>query len=698
MAHRSAKECKVKSGIEIIKGYGLLFPRSELSTNPGEAAQMAAEIGFPVALKIVSPDILHKTDIGGVQLDLRSKKAVREAFGRLMHAVADKAPQATVVGVHVEEMCSGGVEVFVGLENNSQFGPMITFGLGGIFTEVLHDVTFRVLPITREDATCMMKETKGYKILSGFRGQTPVSEELLIDLLLRVGRMGLDLADRLEAIDLNPILVWGNQHRVLDAKVLFSDKPHPLKSEEANTSYIDLFFNAKSVAVVGASATSGKIGNGVLDSLINHQYKGCVYPINPQREEILGLPTYPSLKDVPEPIDLVVVAISLSAVPQVIRECAEKKVHNMVIVSAGGKELGKAGEQVEAEIAGLARENDVRVVGPNCIGIFNGKTRVDTFFQVHERMTRPREGSLAVLTQSGTVGVALLEQAADLGLSKFVSYGNRLDVDEADLIEYLGEDPATKVIMCYIEGLNNGRKFLNVARKVALRKPIVVFKAARASAAAKASISHTGFFGGTYGLWKGAFSQASVISVDSMEELFATVKGLIMQPPAQGSRIGMISNGAGPMVQAMDLLDRYELQIATLADETLEGMKHEYPSYFVVQNPVDVTGSGRAYDYKVGIKALLADLNVDIVMPWFVFQDPALGEEIVEILSDLSGKSGKPIVCGAMGGNYTKRMSSRIEAMGLPVFHSVQEWVAAGAGLCQAHSSVLKKGEGVTLE
>jgi len=673
----------VETGIEIIKEYGLLFPKGKLTKSPDEAAQMAAKIGFPVVLKIVSPDIPHKTDIGGVQLDLHSKETVRKAFVRIMDAVAAKAPKATVVGVRVEEMCSGGVEVFVGLENNSQFGPTITFGLGGIFTEVLHDVTFRVLPIMKEDAARMIKEIKGYKILSGFRGQPPVSEKVLIDLLLRVGRMGLDLADRLEAIDLNPILVWGDQHRVLDAKVLLSDKLHPLKSEEANTAYLDRFFNAESVAVVGASATPGKIGNAILDSLAKHQYKGRVYPINPQRKEIFGLSTYSSLRDVPGSIDLVVVAIPLSAVPQVIRECAEKNVHNMVIVSGGGKELGSAGKALEAEISRLAQEANLRIVGPNCIGVFNGKTRLDTFFQVHERMTRPREGSIAVLTQSGTVGVALLEHVAALGLSKFVSYGNRLDVDEADLIAYLGEDPATKVIVCYIEGLNDGRKFLNAARKVALRKPIVVFKAGRTPAAAKASVSHTGFFGGTYGPWKGAFAQAGVISVDSMEELFATVKGLSMQPPAQGNRIAMISNGAGPMVQVMDLLDRYELQIANLADETLEGMRHEYPSYFVVQNPVDVTGSGTAHDYEVGINALLADLNVDIVMPWFVFQDPALGEEIVEILNDLSGKYGKPIVCGAMGGNYTQRMSSRIEAMGLPVFHSVQEWVAAGAGLCR---------------
>lgn len=671
--------------IDIIENYGLLFPRSELAKSPDEAVEIAEEIGFPVVLKIVSPDILHKTDVGGVQLDLRSREGVWEAFGRLMEAIAEKAPKATAIGVRVEEMCSDGVEVFVGLENNPQFGPMITFGLGGIFTEILHDVTFRVLPITREDAALMIKEIKGYKLLSGFRGQPPVSEELLIDLLLRVGRMGLDLADRLEAIDLNPVLVWGDQHRVLDAKVLLIDKPHPLKSEGANTAYLDRFFNAESVAVVGASATPGKIGNAILDSLVNHQYKGCVYPINPQRKEILGLPTYPSLKDVPGSIDLVVVAIPLSAVPQVIRECAEKNVHNMVIVSGGGKELGNAGKALEAEISRLAQEADLRIVGPNCIGVFNGKTRLDTFFQPHEKMDRPQQGRVAVLTQSGTVGATFLEKARELGVSKFVSYGNRLDLDEGDLIAYLGDDPETDVIVCYIEGIENGRKFLSVAREVTAKKPIVVFKAGRSPQGARASISHTGFFGGTYGPWKGALAQAGLIAVDSVEELYATTKALAMQPPAYGNRIAMISNGAGPVVQAIDLLEHYHLRMADLSEETLQKMRSAYPSNFVMQNPVDITGSATAPDYEVGLEVLLSDRNVDIVMPWFVFQDAPLGEEIIKILCDFSKKHKKPILCGAMGGRYTKSISQRIEAAGVPVFHSVLEWLGAARGVSLSH-------------
>jgi len=672
----------MKRDSDLIKGYGLKFPQSKLAQSPEKAVEFSQQIGFPVALKIVSPDILHKTDVGGVVLGLESEQSVRRAFEQIQGSVATKMPDANITGISVEEMCPGGVEVFVGLERNAQFGPTIVFGLGGIFTEILNDVVFRVLPITRGDAADMLDSIKGAKILSGFRGQDAICRDSLIDILLRVGNMGMELSDRLDSIDLNPILVWKDQHRVLDSKVLLRDEPSPLVEEVSNVAFLDHFFEAQSVAVIGASSSTGKLGNVIVDSLVRSDYSGQIYPINPHAKEIMGCAAYASLSEIPGDVDLAVVAIPLTAVPEVIEKCGEKGVHNLVIVSGGGKELGEAGRNVEADILTRARENQVRIVGPNCIGVFNGKTRLDTFFQSHERMARPVEGAIAVLTQSGTVGVALLEEAQKYGVSKFVSYGNRLDVDEADLISYLGDDQETRVIACYIEGLTDGRKFLSAARKVAHKKPIVVFKSGRTPAAAKAAMSHTGFFGGTYGPWKGAFAQAGIISVDSMEELFAVVKGLALQPSAEGNRIAMLSNGAGPMVQGIDLLKNYEISMAQLEEATLETMRKSFPPFFVIQNPVDLTGSATAADYKTAMDALLTDPNVDLLLPWFVFQDSALDESLVGILEDLAAKHGKPILCGAMGGDYTDMMSSRLEAKGIPVFHSVGDWMAAAASLC----------------
>jgi 3-hydroxypropionyl-CoA synthetase (ADP-forming) len=273
-----------------------------------------------------------------------------------------------------------------------------------------------------------------------------------------------------------------------------------------------------------------------------------------------------------------------------------------------------------------------------------------------------------------------LERLSGAGISKFVSYGNRIDVDEGDLLAYLAEDPATKVIACYIEGLEDGRKFLSVASEVSARKPVVAFKAARSRQAATASVSHTGFLGGSHRVVEGAFSQAGIISVDSIDELVAAAKALAMQARSAGPGVGLISNGAGAFVQAIDLLEDYGLQMPALGDEIAATLRAAYPAYYVVQNPIDVTGSATSADYEKGISALLDDPGVDIVMPWFVFQNSPLDEGIVEVMARLNTR-GKPIVCGAMGGPYTKEMSDAIEDKGVPVFHAVRDWVAAASAL-----------------
>ncbi|PWH15702.1 MAG: acyl-CoA synthetase [Ardenticatenia bacterium] len=662
--------------------YGFQSPRSILAATVQEAVHAAEEIGFPVALKVVSPDIVHKTDIGGVMLNLTSADQVRHAFDHILAAARAAFPQARLEGVEVQEMVTGGTEIIIGLLDDAQFGSVIMFGLGGVFTELLRDVSFRVLPIERDDARQMIREIQGYAVLQGYRGRPPVYEEMLIQLLMNAARMGEDLAGRLQSADFNPIVVWEDQHRVLDCKLIWHPeprtKPQPVRP---NTAHLDKFFTARSVALVGASATPGRVGNAVLDSLLNYDYRGKVYPINPTRSEIMGAKTYPTLQDAPDDIELVVAAVELRLVPEIIRTCAAKGIHNLVVVSGGGKELGGERAALESEVRQLARELDVRVVGPNCIGVFDGYTRLDTFFQVQQRMVRPRPGHIAMITQSGAVGIPFLELAADLGFSKFVSYGNRADVDEADLLTYLAEDPQTHLIAMYVEGFEDGRKFLEAARRVTRKKPVVIFKVGRTERAARASISHTGFFGGAYGVALGAFRQAGLVPVDSIEELLAVTKALAMQPRAQGNRVAMISNGAGTMVQGIDLLKPNGLEIPELSAESLARLRQAYPPYYIVQNPIDVTGSGTAADYEVGIETLLQDENIDIVMPWFVFQDTPLEEDIVQRLGRLNRRYDKPILVGTLGGPYTMRMSKALEAEGVPVFQGVRDWVAAARGV-----------------
>lgn len=660
------------------QAYGFSEPRKGIASNADEAVVLAKSFKYPVVAKIVSPDILHKTDIGGVQLALSSEEEVRAAFSRIMSRVKERMPDARIEGISVEEMVTEGREIIIGLNNDPHFGPVIMFGMGGIFTEILNDVSFRVLPITADDARSMIGEIQGRPLLQGYRGQSPVSEEVVVDLLLKANRMGLELADRLESVDLNPVVVWGAEHRVLDAKILLRPSASPPQIIEPNTAHLDTFFKARAVALVGASSTPGKIGNAVLDSLSQHDYQGKVYPVNPARKEIMDLPTYPNLESTPADTELVVAVVDLFQVPDLIEQIAAKGVHNLVIVSGGGKELGGERQQLESMIKKRAIQLGVRVIGPNCIGIFDGHTRLDTFFQVHERMLRPPRGTVAMITQSGTVGCAFLE-AAGFGVSKFVSYGNRVDVDEGDLLAYLAEDEDTSVIACYVEGFDQGRKFLDIARRVSRLRPVLIFKAGRTQRGSRASLSHTGFLGGSHKVCQGAFRQAGLIDVDSTEELLAASKALAMQPEASGARVAMISNGAGTMVQAIDLLDEYGLTMPELDPSTVDHLTTIYPGYCIVQNPIDVTGSATSEDYRVGIQGLIQDNNIDIIMPWFVFQDTPLEETIADTLAELSGI--KPILCGAMGGPYTERMRSALEAYNIPVFEGVRLWLAAARAI-----------------
>jgi 3-hydroxypropionyl-CoA synthetase (ADP-forming) len=450
---------------------------------------------------------------------------------------------------------------------------------------------------------------------------------------------------------------------------------------------MEKFFTPESVALVGASATPGKVGNSVLDSLAKHDYKGKVYPINPKAEEILGVKCYPSIEAIDGNVDLVVVCVDLSVTPPILESCAKKGIHNVVIVSGGGKELGGERADYEAQIKSLSEKHKIRIIGPNCIGMFNAANRLDCAFQGQARMVRARLGNVALLSQSGTMGISFLETADTFGLSKMVSYGNRSDVDEADMIWYLASDPQTKVIALYVEGFGDGRKFVETAKRVMKekKKPVVIWKSGRTEAGAKQAASHTGSLGGSNAIIMGAFRQAGIISVDSYQELAAVAKALAWQPAAKGNRAAMCSNGAGPMIGGIDHFERLGLELAKVTPETLKELKEHFPPTYVIGkgNPVDVTGGANADDYRYTIQKFYDDPNVDIVMPWFVFQDDPLEETIIQYLGEFSKQQKKPLLVGGNGGPYTQKVSALIEKEGVPVYDDLRNWVAAAAALVQ---------------
>jgi 3-hydroxypropionyl-CoA synthetase (ADP-forming) len=676
-----------ESSKEILSEYGIKVPKYALVTNSDEAVQKSKEIGFPLVAKIVSPDILHKTDVGGVKVGLSSEDEVKKAFDDMFNRLKEKFD---VKGVLLEKMVPKGVELIVGLQNDSQFGPSIMVGLGGIYTELFKDVSFRVLPVTKNEAAKMLESLRGKDILKGFRGSTPVDLDMLSEAIVNIGTLGVDMAGKYESIDFNPVVVYPDSYYVVDAKIILKDKSSDdaISMASPDSSYMDLFFNAKSVALIGASPEVGKIGNSVMESLAKHDYKGKVYPVNAKGyPEIMGVKAYKNLMDIEDPVDVVIVTVDLKFVPDLLVECGKKNIHNMVIISGGGKELGGERAAIEKRVQDLSRELKVRIIGPNCIGIFNGENRLDCAFQGHLRMLRPKKGNVSFLSQSGTVGIAFMETSDAFGLSKMISYGNRSDVDEADMIHYLAQDPSTNVIGLYVEGLGDGRKFMNSAKNVIkqYQKPIVVFKNGRSTKGAKQAASHTGSLGGSFAVISGAFEQTGIISVDSYEELTSALKALTWQPVPKGNKIAMVTNGAGPIIAAIDNFERLNLELAQLSDQTMKSFKEHYPATYIIGNPCDVTGSASADDYRFAIQAFLDDPNIDIVMPWFVFQDDPLEEKIVDILADFQKQKKKPILIGAMGGPFTEKISKKIEEFNIPVYQSVITWITAAGSLAKWH-------------
>ncbi|MCE9653603.1 MAG: acetate--CoA ligase family protein [Nitrosarchaeum sp.] len=672
----------------ILKTYGVKVPPFALATSAEEAAKQAKKLGFPLVMKVVSPQILHKTDVGGVKVGLDNvndvKKTFKDMYGRL-----SKKKGVEVKGILLEKMVPKGVELIVGIQNDPQFGPVIMVGLGGIMTEVMKDVAFRMLPISTSDAKSMLNELKGAALLKGFRGSEPIDTNMVAKMLVQIGKLGVENADYVNSIDFNPVIVYPKSHFVVDAKIILNKeiKKNSISKDKPNIESMETFFTPESVALVGASATPGKIGNSVLVALGKQDYKGKVYPINPKQESILGIKCYPSLDAITEKVDLVVVCIDLSECGPIMETCAKKGIHNVVIVSGGGKELGGDRATMESKIKELSLKHKIRVIGPNCIGMFNAANRLDCAFQGQERMIRSKLGNVAFFSQSGTMGISMLESADVFGLSKMISFGNRSDVDEADMIWYAANDPQTNVIGLYVEGFGDGRKFIETAKRVMKEKhkPIVIWKSGRTAAGAKQAASHTGSLGGSNAIIMGAFKQAGIISVDSYQELVGVLKALAWQPPAKGNRVAMTSNGAGPMIGGIDQLERLGLTIGKLSPELLKKMKERFPPTVPIHNgnPADVGGGANADDYRFVIQQFLDENNIDIAMPWFVFQDDPLEETIVGYLDELSKKKQKPILAGGNGGPYTEKMIKLIEANNVPVYQDLRTWVAAASALAQ---------------
>ncbi len=441
------------------------------------------------------------------------------------------------------------------------------------------------------------------------------------------------------------------------------------------------FFEPKSIAVIGASHTKGKIGYEVFTNFLGGVYEGKLYPINPKTEPILGQKVYASILDVPGKVDLAVIVVSGKFVQGVLSECVKKGVKSVIIISSGFSEVGDEGKKLEEELEKTIRSTKTRVIGPNCLGVYDSSSHVDTLFLARKRCGRPKEGNIAFISQSGAVGSTILDWMSEeegIGISKFISYGNGVDVDESDLIEYLGNDKKTEVITAYIEGLKGpGKKFMKVCKRVSRKKPVVVLKSGKTEKGTQAVSSHTGSLAGSGRIYSAAFKQSGIIEAKTWQELFDYARAFSTQPKPKGDRVLIVTDGGGFGVLATDEAERTNLKLPEPSEKLKEKIKHVMPSYAILHNPIDLTGDTDAERYRVTIDEALKSDEYDSVIAITLFQVPRLEERVIADLLELKKRYKKPILACAAGGEYSNRLSDRLTKGGIPVYPTPERTVKA---------------------
>ena len=448
---------------------------------------------------------------------------------------------------------------------------------------------------------------------------------------------------------------------------------------------LDIFFKPKSIAIIGASRNPERVGHVILKRMIEIGFPGKLYPVNPRAEEILGIKCYSSTDEIPDQIDLAVIALRADMTPQALEGAAKRGAKGAIVVSGGFSEIGN--EDLERKLLEVARNYKVRVIGPNCLGVFDPKDRIDTLFLPEEVIPRPRPGEVSIITQSGSLGSALLTmiRKEGRGISKFISYGNRLDVDEGDLINYLADDDETKVIAAYIEGVANGRKFMDAIRRASMKKPVVILKGGRTSSGDRAVKSHTGSLAGRSDIFQSAVKQSGAVVVDTLDEFIDVPVALATQPPMRGDRVAVITNGGGFGILAVDSLEQRGFRVTPPSSKLMEKLREMLPPYYPVGNPTDLTGDSTPEQFLETGLAFAESGEYDALYLLPLFGVPGMEPERTKrLLIELVNRSKLPVVaCAVPTTPEVEETLNEIERMGLPIYPTPERAASALKGLLE---------------
>ncbi|HEX6176442.1 MAG TPA: acetate--CoA ligase family protein [Candidatus Binatia bacterium] len=667
---------------QLCETYGISTPKQALATTASEAAQVAAKLGFPVVMKIVSDDILHKTEAGGVLVGIENAADVKAGFERLVRNAKQYKSDASIQGVQVQQMLKGGQEVMVGAVTDVTFGKMIAFGLGGILVEVMKDITFRMAPVSETEALAMLDSIAAAEVLRGVRGGRGVNRAALADIISKVSKLVTDFPE-INEVDLNPIFATDMGANAVDVRIVLGEPPRSRQrySQSEILASMQRIMNPRSVAVIGASAEDGKIGNSVMKNLINGGYQGAILPIHPKAGEILGRKAYPSVLKVDEEIDVAVFAIPAKFCAAAMEEVGQKKIPGAVMIPSGFAEIGE--QALQDELLAVARKHNVRVMGPNIYGFYYTPQNLCATFCTPYDV----KGKVALSSQSGGVGMSIIgfSRSTKMGVSAIVGLGNKSDLDEDDLLTYFEQDDNTQVIAMHCEDLKDGRSFAEVASRVSKKKPVVVLKAGRTALGARAAASHTGALAGNDKIYDDVLRQCGVVRAKSLNDMLQFARGLQVLPNPKGENVVIITGAGGSGVLLSDACVDNGLSLMKMPPDLDAAFRKFIPPFGAAGNPVDITGGEPPTTYANTIRYALSEPRIHslILGYWHTIITPPMvfAKLCAEVVQEARDKGiDKPVVASLVGDVQVEEASEYLYERGIVAYPYTTELPVAVLG------------------
>jgi len=661
---------------QFLVGFGIPVTREAVAYDADSAMAEAVKIGFPIVLKASGKNLFHKTEVGGIALNLTSEEEVKKESRRLLRIEGCET-------LLVQEMVKGDRELLCGLTRDAQFGPCVTFGIGGILTEVFQDVAFRVAPLTSWDAQEMVKEIRHKKIIEPFRGEAAIDMDMLSQILVILGEIGLQY-ENVHAIDINPLKIRPDGKLVaVDALVTFrgSEKLFRTQQQEELTKSKNLsrFFEPKSVAIIGASATPGKAGYVVIRNILANGYTDKLYLVNPKGGEILGISVYPSITSLPEGIDLAIIVIPARATIQAVRECAAKGIKSIVLPAGGFSEVDQQGEDLQKELAKTIAETGIRVIGPNTSGhISTPHNFTSSIFP----LGKIPEGNISYIAQTGNFATHTMRYiitGENFGVARVIGLGNKVDIDESEVLEYYAQDSVTEAIFMYLESIKRPRRFIDIVRKVTRIKPVILLMGGSTREGSQAAITHTAALASDERIMEGAIRQAGITRIYKYSHLFLAAKALACMPLPKGNRVSFLAPSGAMLVVLSDLCcQRWGLDVPDLEEVTRQRLQDISPSYIRMRNPVDIWPSalehGIEYSYGEAIEALMKDPNIDAIVPILMLTDE-IGIPPLDFIVELANSYPEKLLYVTFSAEkkHMEAAKAFLEPRGVPTFPLIEE-------------------------